>query len=59
MNKNGPHRPIGSSTMRKCGLVVIGVTWLEEGVTGAPFEVSDAQAMLSMALSSYCLWVKM
>lgn len=30
LNKNGPHRPIGIGTSRKCGLVGVGVALLEE-----------------------------
>ena len=30
LNKNGPYRPVGSGTIRRCGLVGIGVALLEE-----------------------------
>jgi hypothetical protein len=30
LNKNGSHRPIGSGTLRRCGLMGVGVALLEE-----------------------------
>ena len=30
LNKNGPHRPIGNCTIRRCGLAGVGVASLEE-----------------------------
>jgi hypothetical protein len=33
LNKNGPHGPIGSGTIRRCGLVRGGVALLERCVT--------------------------
>lgn len=47
LSKNGPHRlmclkarPIGSGTIRRCGLV-----WWKCVIVGTDFEVSHAQAM--------------
>lgn len=33
MNENSPYRPLGSSTIRRCGLVGLGVTLLEKVIT--------------------------
>jgi hypothetical protein len=44
MNENGPHRPIESDTMRRCGLVGVGVALLEATVrvtVETSFEVSN------------------
>lgn len=30
MNKNGPNRPIGNGTIKKCGVVGVGVTLLHK-----------------------------
>ena len=59
VNRNGHHGlpclnawPIGSGTIRRCGLVGQSVALLEEGChCGAGFEVSYAQAMPSVANS--------
>ena len=37
LNENGPHRPIGNATSRKCGLVGAGMDLLEEVITGIRF----------------------
>ena len=53
LNKNGPHRPIGSGTIRRYGFVGVGVALLEE--VGVGFEVSDLQAWLVC----HCLQIEM
>ena len=30
MNKNGPHKPKGNGTIRKCGIIGVGITFLHK-----------------------------
>jgi hypothetical protein len=61
LNENGSHRPIGSSTNRRCGLVRVGVVLFvrENASLEAGFEILGAQARHCMAFFSCCLknWI--
>jgi hypothetical protein len=51
LNENASLRPMGSSTIRWCGLVGGSVSlW-------GGLEISDAQPRPTVALSSCCLWI--
>ena len=53
LNKIGPHRPIGSNTIRRCDFVTGSVS------LAVGREVTDAQATPSVALSSCRLPIQM
>lgn len=61
LNKDGPHRPIASSTIRKWSLVGLSVPLLEEVYhSGVGSEVSEAQAGPSGSqFNSCCLQIQM
>jgi hypothetical protein len=45
LNRNGPHRPIGSGTIRRCGFLGVGVDlWEEVYFYGMGFDALGAQA---------------
>ena len=57
LKDNGPHRPIGKGTIRRCGLAEVGVSDLVGGSVsqGTGVEVSDAQVRLKCgSLSAVC-----
>jgi hypothetical protein len=51
LNKNGPHRPIGSGTIRRCGLIEVEVALLEEHVTRG-LALKLKQGLVSQLLSA-------
>ena len=57
--ENDLHRPTESGTIRWGGFVGVGMTLLEGVVTKVGFEVSDIQATISVAVTSFCLWVQL
>ena len=52
-SENGPYRPTGSGTIRKCGLVEVGLVLLEEVChwRGWGFEVLDVHTRPRVSLS--------
>ena len=55
LSKNGPHRPIGSGTIKRCGLIEVGVAWLEEvGVTEG-WALRFQKLKPGLVVSSCCL----
>jgi hypothetical protein len=47
LNKNGPYRPIGSGTIRRCHLVGVGVVVLEEACLNLFLVLLDPDTGLS------------
>jgi hypothetical protein len=58
LSENGPQRSIESGTIRRCGLVGVGVALLEEVCEWALWFL-DAQGRPSVCLSSCCMSVQM
>ena len=59
LNKNGPHRLLGTDTIRKYSLVGVDVAFLEKvHHQGVGFEVSEAQARPSASFTSFWLQVQ-
>jgi hypothetical protein len=52
LNENGTHRHIGNDSIRRCGLIGVGIALLQEVChLGVGFEVLDVQSGPSVSLS--------